>query len=371
VRINYAGHLIDATGYGEAARRMVQAIARAGGDIRPSPIRSFTDGGPAADLSPWMQDFLAQAPHAHPDVEILHAIAADFPGIPRSAPKTIGFTCWETSRVPQAMIDGCKSVDHVVVPSTHNQGVFAAAGIPASRIPYPSDSEIDTAPIPVLASLKCPHVFYAVASRQARKNLDALIIAFRTATRHCDTALIIKVGGSPMAAGAVTDDIARLGKQLNLPDQAPVYAVGAVSDAQLRWLHRVKGTCYLSMSRGEGFGLPMQDALMAGRAVIAPDWGGAADLLYVPPTWRTSDPSLVPRIGVRIIPSRLTPVVQDYPLFDGGQCWADPDILAAQQAILDEARRPGGRYIRQGAEWEPLTVGRRVLEELPQWMSGI
>ena len=134
------------------------------------------------DLSPWMREFLNRPSHAKPDVEIIHAIAAQFPGIPRSADKVVGFTCWETSQLPRPMVDGCKSVDHVVVPSLHNQMVFAAAGIRTSRVPYPSDLGIDTLPIPVLESLKCPHIFYTVASRQPRKNLEALIVAFRTAT---------------------------------------------------------------------------------------------------------------------------------------------------------------------------------------------
>jgi hypothetical protein len=364
MKIAYAGHFVDATGYGEAARRMVYAIATAGGDIRPSTVRSFTDRGSQADLSPWMREFLNRPPHAKPDVEILHAIASHFPGIPRSAEKAIGFTCWETSRLSQPMVDGCKSVDHVVVPSVYNQDVFAAAGIRASRIPYPRDFGIDTLPIPALESLKCPHVFYTVASRQARKNLDALIIAFRTATIDLDTALVIKVGGGAAAARLVAEEADRLVGQMNLPGkEAPILVIGPILDTQLRWLHRVKGTCYVSLSRGEGFGLPIQDAITANRAVIAPDWGGGTDLLY-------SQPS-VPRIGVTLIACRPTPVVQDYSLFNALQVWADPDILAAQDAIRAEAMRPTpGVYIRPLPEWEPLAVGQRVLEELPRWISG-
>lgn len=75
---------------------------------------------------------------------------------------------------------------------------------------------------------------------------------------------------------------------------------------------------------------------------------------------------------MRIIPSRLVPVVQDYALFDGLQLWAEPDLLAAQAAIRSEGLlQTPGRYIRPMLEFEPLMVGQKILEELPKWMSGI
>ena len=91
------------------------------------------------------------------------------------------------------------------------------------------------------------------------------------------------------------------------------------------------------MARGSA--CPIQDALTANRAVIAPDWGGSTDLLYYKPGRSLGS-------GCGSSRAAPTPVVQDYPLFDGGQLWADPDILAAQEAIRTRspAASAGGVY---------------------------
>ena len=40
--------------------------------------------------------------------------------------------------------------------------------------------------------------------------------------------------------------------------------------------------CLVSLSHGEGFGLPIFEAVCHGLPVMAPDWGGQCDFLYAP-----------------------------------------------------------------------------------------
>jgi glycosyltransferase involved in cell wall biosynthesis len=362
MKLSYSGFFNDSSGYGEAARRLVHALKLAGADVRcGEPILS--DGGPRVALNDEMREFV-NSRHASPDLQVIHAIASDFPAIPRLAHATLGLTCWETTRLPQAMIDGCKSVDKVCVPCEANVNVFAAAGITAGCVPYPTDDGMDMASIPALESMNQPHVFYTVGTRQPRKNFEGTLTAILTATAHLNrdfVAVVVKVGGGPMAIQTAKSDIATLIRDLNLPALPTIHVIGAISDAQMRWLH-MKGTCYVTLSRGEGFGLPVLDALSAGREIVSTAWGGVRDLLLAPAGYM--------RMGIHPIDSKLTPVRQGYPLFSGLQNWAEPDLLQAQSEIRQITATPPVQHVRDLTDYTPARIGHRLLDGITQWISA-
>ena len=58
---------------------------------------------------------------------------------------------------------------------------------------------------------------------------------------------------------------------------------GDMSDAEMHYLFRhPKVKAFISTSHGEGFGLPFYEAAYEGLPVIAPDWSGYLDFLYMP-----------------------------------------------------------------------------------------
>jgi glycosyltransferase involved in cell wall biosynthesis len=71
---------------------------------------------------------------------------------------------------------------------------------------------------------------------------------------------------------------------------------------------------YLSLSRGEGYGLPIAEAAQIGLPVLATGWGLAADLSARP--------------TVSAVGYRLVPVDDPQRTYDGiqGVLWAEPDI---------------------------------------------
>lgn len=315
VKISLTGFLRDFSGYGEAARRLLAALEAVEADVSPGVI--LTDGGGQMNPDALLQRFLVRPPVEVPDVSLIVAAPNQFPMVRTPARKTFGYTCWETDRLHQTAIDGCKAVDEVIVPSDQNLKVFARADIDVNAVALPVLPPLE---VPKLEIEGDPFVFYSVMTFQERKNPRGLLISYLTEFTDRDRVLLVlKIAGG---AGLVAAhrELAALREALNLPNPPTVKLIGGRwTDRQVESLHAA-GDCYVTLTRGEACGLPALDAVARGTTVIATDWGGHVDFLRDYP-------------GAVLIPSRLTPVVQAYSYFDGTQCWADPDLLAARGAM--------------------------------------
>ena len=99
----------------------------------------------------------------------------------------------------------------------------------------------------------------------------------------------------------------------------------------------------LSLHRGEGFGLPMAEAMLRGKPVVATAWSGNLDFM--------DDASAC------LVPAGLVPVVDEAAAYRGeGGMWAEPDIAAAA-AWLRRLRDPALR-LRIGCAARETAVGR-------------
>lgn len=359
MRISFSAHFCDASGYGTAARRTLAALQLVGADVRIGMNLSDTNRPIRPDAQ--LADFLGRGPHeTRADVHLVHTLGHHFPQVISrvAAYFSVGMTCWETNQLPAPMIQGCSAVQLVLVPCTDNVQVFQAAGLKAALVPYPVDPKIYAEPIPALAAGQSRHTLYTVAAWQPRKNLEGTVVAMLTAIAgRDDVDIILKVSGGAMVQSAVESMVLHLQEQLRLPGPKPrVVVLGRLLEEQIQWLHET-ATCFVSLSHGEGFGLPALDALAAGRTLILSDHGAYQDLLR---------PHGRPRCGTYGIPCRLTPVVQGYSLFDGTQLWGDPDLNAARCAIRDIVSGRRQHCVRDMSMYEPAYVGKQLLRTLEE-----
>lgn len=314
MKVSLTGFLLDYSGYGEATRRLLAALDAVQADVTIGQVLSDGNGQLQPDA---LTARYLERPKQSPDVSLVVAAPNQFPMIAAPAPRRVGFTNWETDKLHPTAYKGCVALDLILVPSEQNREVFAAAKLPVRAVPYP------VMPIVAIEPLHLPDrpfVFYSVLSWQERKNPRGLLIAYLTGfTADDKVLLVLKISGHAgyLAAGR---EIASLREMLNLPNPPPVRLIGGRwNELQMAALHE-RGDCYVTLTRGEACHLPALDAVTRGTLVIATDWGGHTDFLR-------GNPSAV------LIPSRMAPVVQAYSYFDGTQCWADPDIIAARSAM--------------------------------------
>ncbi len=369
--IAISGFFADPTGFGETARRYLCALNRVAADVMPGRI--LTDGGDrmAPETWPWvnLQEFVEHT--GNPDVHFIIAQAAQFPQVRLKAPRQVGFTTWETNKLPQSYLSGVAGMSDVIVPCYQNYCLYYDAGYPNSRFvripvigPYEwSDGwqdKLSRAGAGVGQSLGISpgtYVFYTVSTLQARKNPEGILISYLTAfSGYDDVVLVMKVSGGAADLQRAKDIHQRLLLDINLPNPPKVKFIGGAqfTEEWLWGLHE-RGDCYVSLSRGEACCLPLVDSYAIGTSVIAPKWGG--HLSYVKVVTEPKDRYIT-------VPGHMTPVVQRYPFFDGSQSWFEPDLCQAQDAMRLMFKE--GRYAksrRTDAELQtPEQTGAQLME---------
>ncbi len=248
---------------------------------------------------------------------------------------------WETSEMARLL----QRFGAHIVPCAHNAKVLLAAGVAPEKIhviPHPY-SEADAAALDAWPARKsspyAPYSFYTMGKWEPRKRPYETIVAFLRAylwlmhnradrRRPLPT---LTVYTSPFWGGT---DYPAINEAIDLAaaeaDMTPAEARLAVSIDE----RKVKSTlgrhmahdCYVTASHGEAWGMPAHDAALAGRPILAPNYGGLAAFV--------EHPSFLPE-G---LPYKLGPVHPGYalPMGTGVKAlWAYVDYGALQQAFVD------------------------------------
>lgn len=358
IRVAFTSWFGDGSGMGEAGRRLLAAFAHLD-DVEVGPAvleggkRIVSDGGWRIPLYPTLKYFLERDLSGPADVHLIHCAAMDFDKFrpPFMTAKRIGYTVVESDRLHPKSIEGAKTVDEIWVPSEHNRQVFEQYGFKARVIPYPlvMPPYVDERDIPnrqaIAGVFDSSYVFYCITTFQERKNVLGMITAFlHQFGPNDDVAFLIKVAGvdaqraikdAAMFVGAVCMD-------MQIEDPPKIRLLGGEWTEPMLWGLHARGDCYVSLSRGEAFGIPMLDAAAMGNRVLAVKWGGHVDFL--------------PEENTTWVDYRMTPVLQRYPHFNGSMLWADADVLQAarfMEIIANGGRKPKARPPMVGfSTWE-------------------
>lgn len=260
----------------------------------------------------WMDNLLQKAiSHAQSggtyDVSLQVTIPGEFEQL---APVNVGYTAGiETTKLSPQWIEKTYLMNKIIVPSEHAKSAFETttwkarnqAGevvdvgctTPVEAISFPAkfvpEENLDI-------SLSTPFNFLTVAQLSPRKNFDNCLKWFVEEFHDdADVGLIVKIN---MAKNCLIDRLAtqsRLKHMLaNYPDRkCKIYLLhGGLSDGQMTSLYSNKAVkAIVSTSHGEGFGLPLFEAAQVGLPVIAPNWSGHKDFLYMPVPVKNKKPT--------------------------------------------------------------------------------
>jgi glycosyltransferase involved in cell wall biosynthesis len=350
------GELSRASGLGEAARLMEQAVRSLGVPVWGVDMPPPVDGQqeivwPHADEPP------AAAPL------VLHVNGPLLPlallRLPRSlvrGRRIIGYWAWELPKVPQEWRVGCRFVHEVWTLSR-----FAADAIeplmpgrvtvvpPPLAVVPPVPSSLDRNAFGLPQDAVVVLVSFNLASSFVRKNPLAAIAAFRAAFGdRPDRILVLKVGHpdhapadfAALAAAARAPNIRLETRTLSTADH---YALIAASDI------------VLSLHRSEGLGLVPAEAMLLGKPVIATGWSGNMDFM---------DESSAALVRYRLVPT------EDPRHVYRNSTWAEPDhddAVAQLRRLAEDAtlRQVMGRRAREVATArlgvDPLANALRAL----------
>lgn len=326
--VKYCGTFTDSSGYGDANRQDITALAVEGVDVTTELVvqmQDRSDYGWQGELCNELED--RTIPYG---IKIIHLTPDMYPRYMEADKYNIGRLFWETDRLPERWVACCNQMQEIWTSSEGMCEVFRANGVKVPMFAFPqpidiyqTDKQSDILDIPQ----KSGYMFYSVFQWIDRKNPQSLLRAYwKTFTGRTDVTLLIKTYGVGYTANdfeKIQLDIQRWKREEHLIHYPRVLiASKLLTKADMMRLHKT-GDCYVSADRGEGWCRPLQEALLMGKPAITTARGGIHEYLnselyypidsnYVP---------VQPQVGI--------------PWYTADQRWAQVNEVELGKAMMD------------------------------------
>ena len=263
--IKYISPLFDTSGYAQASRGYVLALHKMGIPITVSPV-SFEKMSPNLGEDGKIL-YNLQGKNIDYNIVITHLTAEWWAKHYESDKTNIGYTVWETDKLHPDWPGWINKYDAAMVGSEWTVDVCKKSGvtIPVHAVPHGIDlSQFnDIVPYDLSNVKKDAYKFYSVFQFTERKHPVALIKSYWYAFQNKENvALILKTYRSNFdddEKEAIRRTIKRLKEVTPMDHHPPIYTIlGMLSRDELLGLHKA-GDCFVSLDRGEGFGLCVAD----------------------------------------------------------------------------------------------------------------
>jgi glycosyltransferase involved in cell wall biosynthesis len=290
------------SGYGDASVAHLTGLREAGVPVTWTPLGWPSTRWPGALFGPVEAtdpslEVSVQGDIANLEIEHDTVVVSSTPfwhdelGREAAGRHLVAHSTWETDLLPGSFVGILNRYDAVLVPSRHDEAVFAASGVTRPVRVVPHSVRRESAPRPRPDDDR--FVFYVVATWTTRKAILDTVLAFAEAFSDADPVSLvlhttaedliarrrIEAGELPAGprAGATWFTLANaLAGRERLPDIR--LSTRKLSAAGVEALHD-RCHCLVSLSRGEGWGLAAFDALAAGNPVVVVRWGGHCDFV--------------------------------------------------------------------------------------------
>jgi GT2 family glycosyltransferase len=312
-------------GYALHSRKMMMALHFDGVRVSYENAYGGVEDPPSHEL---LADFVKRAPGSDA-THVAYAQADAFSRV-RGKPG-VGWTMLEVTGLPRDWVAGCNTMDEVWVPASFNVETFKSSGVKVPIHVMPLGVDVDYFH-PGIRSFRpsSRFTFLSIFEWGERKAPELLLNAFANEFKPSDDALLLLSVFNIDPTIDVAVEIAKL----DLPASAPIAVLvnPEFADYQMGSLYR-SADCFVLPTRGEGFGMPVLEAMASGLPAIATNWSGPADFLH-------------DGIGYPLQVRSMIPAIARCPYYEGFE-WADPDpdhLRALMRHVYehpDEARAKG------------------------------
>jgi len=366
--IKYIGPCLDNSGYGKACRNDILALLTQGVPVTVQPI-SFEENHP--DLG---KDGKVLGPLLNKDIDYNVVMVRTTPEFwekyKEPGKVMVNHTIWETTKLHPDWVPYINNnADKLLVATQWNVDVFRDSGvtIPIGCVPHciNKDDDLMVSPYQLANISDSTYLFGFVSQWTERKDPLSLLKAYWYAfQQNEDVALVLKTYRSSYAESEkelIRSTIKRL-KSIMVFDTFPkIYFISdMLTEDEMRGLYK-RMDCYVTLDRGEGWGLGPFQAGAYGKPVIATGFGGVTEFLK-------EDNSYL--VNYTLSPTHGMPYS---PWYRSEQLWAQADIRHGAElmrkvyANQDAAKEAGAKlrtYIHDNFSYE--IVGARMLKEIEE-----
>lgn len=245
--------------------------------------------------------------------------------------KTIGYCTWETNSLPKKWVQYINQLEEVWVPSQFNKETFINSGVRSKIKVVPHVwheqklfNKKDVKLVDFFGNI-IPHdkyTFYSIGELNNRKGIDDIIKVFNHIQQiKPDCQLLLKLHYKQYGDKNYYKCIKQI-KQLTDSLGKSIYIIlDNLTNREILMLHSF-GDCYVSLNKGEGFGLTIFDAWNYGKDIVATKYGGPLD--YITNRRQLVACDLKPVENMESFSNQYT----------SEQMWAHPNLDCAYEIML-------------------------------------
>ena len=200
----------------------------------------------------------------------------------------VGYCTWETNKLPSRWVDCINLVPEVWVPSNFNKECFINSGVKCDIKVVPhiwhkqslfKKSEVILQDYSGKVVPDDVYTFYCIGELNFRKGITDLVTVFdKFNDQYPNTQLILKLHYKEYSDVTRQYCISELSKFTKKIGKSIYLILENLTNEHILGLHSF-GDCYVSLNKGEGFGLTIFDAFNYGKKVITTGYGGQVDYL--------------------------------------------------------------------------------------------
>ena len=377
------GPLLSQSGYGNHSRQVVKWLLKRddldvvtqvlGWGITPWLLDGDIEDGIIGEI---MKRSITQMPTG---IDLSYQVQLPNEWDPTIAKVNVGITAAvETDICHPAWITACNKMDAVVVPSMFTKGTLERSGhciTPITVVPESFIPEIttETDVLDVDFSSKFNFLVFGMLTgqnpRNDRKNLFyTLKWIMEEFHDEPDVGIVLKTSsgrGTKIDKKVTHKIIKQVVSEVRTSDFPKIHFLhGSMTNAEVASIYRhPKIKALVSLTRGEGYGLPILEAAASDMPVVATNWSGHLDFMRkgrfvaVDYTMQTIDPTRV-----------------DDQIFMTNARWAEPsekDAKKRLRKLYESYQTPKGWAIELGERLRSSLSHKKICEHWDQHFEGL